>query len=179
MIRTTGLFVLWNHHIVNSIGFVLVRTLTDCTSNFLCCRFLPSRFRREIKEMKVRVERLLMEIIQSSKDGVEIGRSSSYGRGLLGMLLSEAQKKREGFSYSLPLVMDECKTFFFAGHETSALLLTWTVMLLATNPTWQERARAEVAQVCGDDPPSSEHLPKLTLVSNSTSRHDQEKAIHI
>lgn len=179
MIRTTGLFVLWNHHIVNSIGFVLFRTLTDCTSNFLCCRFLPSRFRREIKQMKVRVERLLMEIIQSSKDGVEIGRSSSYGRGLLGMLLSEAQKKREGFSYSLPLVMDECKTFFFAGHETSALLLTWTVMLLATNPTWQERARAEVAQVCGDDPPSSEHLPKLTLVSNSTSRHDQEKAIHI
>ncbi|CAL9774182.1 unnamed protein product [Musa acuminata subsp. burmannicoides] len=145
-----------------------LQSLTALSSRYLWIpgsRFLPSRFRREIKEMKVRVERLLMEIIRSSKDGVEIGRSSSYGRGLLGMLLSEAQKKREGFSYSLPLVMDECKTFFFAGHETSALLLTWTVMLLATNPTWQERARAEVAQVCGDDPPSSEHLPKLTLLT--------------
>ncbi|ONK66181.1 uncharacterized protein A4U43_C06F4960 [Asparagus officinalis] len=124
-------------------------------------RFFPSKFRGEIKSLKIEVEKLLMEIIESRKDGVEIGRSSSYGKGLLGMLLAEAQKKSEGFSYSLQLVMDECKTFFFAGHETSALLLTWTVMLLATNPSWQEKARAEVREVCGDETPMPEQISKL------------------
>lgn len=127
---------------------------------------MPSKFRGEIKSLKIEVEKLLMEIIESRKDGVEIGRSSSYGKGLLGMLLAEAQKKStEGFSYSLQLVMDECKTFFFAGHETSALLLTWTVMLLATNPSWQEKARAEVREVCGDETPLPEQISKLNWVS--------------
>ena len=113
------------------------------------------------------VERLLTEIIQSRKDCVEIGRSSSYGNDLLGMLLNEMQKKREsGFSLNLQLIMDECKTFFFAGHETTALLLTWTVMLLASNCSWQDKVRAEVGQVCHGQTPSADHLPKLTLVSN-------------
>lgn len=109
-----------------------------------------------------------MEIIESRKDGVEIGRSSGYGKGLLGMLLAETQKKSEGFNYTLQLVMDECKTFFFAGHETSALLLTWTVMLLATNPQWQEKARAELMDVRGDEPLSTDHISKLNLVSACT-----------
>ena len=112
------------------------------------------------------VERMLMEIIGSRKEGVEIGRSSGYGSDLLGMLLKEMQRKRDdGFSLDLQLVMDECKTFFFAGHDTTSLLLSWTIMLLATNPSWQHKARAEVAQVCNGRPPSVEHLPKLTLVS--------------
>ncbi|KAH7431568.1 hypothetical protein KP509_08G055600 [Ceratopteris richardii] len=45
--------------------------------------------------------------------------------------------------YSSQHLMDECKTFFFTGHETTWLLLTWTFMLLASYPSWQERAREE------------------------------------
>lgn len=116
------------------------------------------------------VDRLLLEIIQSRKDCVEIGRSSSYGDDLLGMLLNEMEKKRsDGFNINLQLVMDECKTFFFAGHETTSLLLTWTVMLLASNPSWQEKVRAEVKEVCNGETPSIDHLPKFNLVSNNLS----------
>lgn len=113
------------------------------------------------------VERLLMEIIQSRRDCVEIGRSNSYGNDLLGMLLNEMQKKRGdgSFSLNLQLIMDECKTFFFAGHETTALLLTWTIMLLSSNLSWQEKVRAEVNHICNGETPSVDHLPKLTLVS--------------
>lgn len=114
------------------------------------------------------VEKLLMEIIQSRKDCVEVGRSSSYGNDLLGMLLDEMQNKTRGgteeFSLNLQLIMDECKTFFFAGHDTTALLLTWTVMLLASNPSWQDKVRAEIKEVCNGSSLSIEHLPKLTLV---------------
>ncbi|KAM5580967.1 cytokinin hydroxylase-like [Rosa sericea] len=138
-------------------------------SKHLCVpgsRFFPSKYNREIKSLKMEVERLLMEIIQSRKDCVEIGRNNSYGNDLLGMLLNEMQKKRgNGFSFNLQLIMDECKTFFFAGHETTALLLTWTVMLLASNPSWQEKVRAEVKQVCNGETPSVDHLSKLTMLN--------------
>ncbi|KAK9034988.1 hypothetical protein V6N11_077039 [Hibiscus sabdariffa] len=139
-------------------------------SRHLCfpgSRFYPTKYNREIKSLKMEVDRLLMEIIQSRKDCFEIGRSSSYGSDLLGILLNEMEKKRSGgenFKLNLQMIMDECKTFFFAGHETTALLLTWTVMLLATNPHWQQKVRAEVKQVCNGGPPSVDQLSKLTLL---------------
>lgn len=101
---------------------------------------------------------------------MEVGRSNSFGNDLLGMLLNEMRIKRGisgGFSLNQQLIMDEIKTFFFAGHDTTALLLTWTVMLLASNPTWQDKVRTEVREVCGSNgsAPSVDQLPKLTLVS--------------
>ncbi|XP_057481178.1 cytokinin hydroxylase-like [Actinidia eriantha] len=147
----------------------ILQHLCAQASRHLCLpgsRFFPSKYNREIKSLKMEVERLLMEIIQSRKDCVEVGRSSCYGNDLLGMLLNEMQKKRgNGFSLNLQLIMDEIKTFFFAGHETTALLLTWTVMLLSSNPKWQDKVRAEVKNVCGDEAPSVDHLPKLTLLN--------------
>ncbi|KAH1215512.1 Cytokinin hydroxylase [Glycine soja] len=125
-------------------------------------RFFPSKYNREIKSMKMEVERLLMEIIESRKDCVEMGRSNSYGNDLLGILLDEI--KKEGGTLNLQLVMDECKTFFFAGHETTALLLTWTAMLLASNPHWQDKVRAEVKEVFKGEIPSVDQLSKLTLL---------------
>ncbi|MED6159518.1 hypothetical protein PIB30_043009 [Stylosanthes scabra] len=148
--------------------FHLLKVLqTRCAqaSRHLCfpgSRYFPSKYNREIKSLKMEVERLLMEIIQSRKDCVEIGRSESYGSDLLGMLLNEMEKKN---SLDLQLVMDECKTFFFAGHETTALLLTWTVMLLASNPSWQQKVRDEIKTICNDSGiPSLDQLSKLTLL---------------
>ncbi|KAL8474033.1 hypothetical protein ACS0TY_030764 [Phlomoides rotata] len=48
-------------------------------------------------------------------------------------------------------LVDECKTFFFAGHETTVLALTWTFFLLAVHPEWQEELREEIKQVVGDE----------------------------
>ncbi|KAL3527053.1 hypothetical protein ACH5RR_011709 [Cinchona calisaya] len=147
----------------------LLQQLCAQASRHLCLpgsRFFPSKYNREIKSLKMEVETLLMEIIQSRKDCVEIGRSNSYGNDLLGLLLNEMQKKKgNGFSLNLQLIMDECKTFFFAGHETTALLLTWTVMLLASNPSWQDKVRAQVKEVCGGCPPSMDQLSKLTVLN--------------
>jgi cytokinin trans-hydroxylase len=119
---------------------------------------------------------MLKESIQRSREIADEGRTptaGACGQGLLGMLLSEMEKKKSKkesgqseLGYDAQTMIDECKTFFFAGHETSALLLTWAIMLLATHPEWQDKARAEVAQVCGDAPPAADHLPKLTVVSH-------------
>ncbi|KAE9619908.1 putative cytochrome P450 [Lupinus albus] len=125
-------------------------------------RFFPSTYNKEIKSLKMEVEKLLMEIIESRRDCVEIGRSNSYGDDLLGMLLNENKKK--GSSLNLQLMMDECKTFFFAGHETTALLLTWTTMLLANNPFWQNKVRDEVQEVFNGGTPSVDQLSKLIVL---------------
>ncbi|KAJ6368362.1 hypothetical protein OIU78_000870 [Salix suchowensis] len=146
-----------------------LQSLCHQATRHLCLpgsRFFPSNYNRQIKSKKMEVDSLLLEIIQSRKDCVEIGRSSSYGDDLLGMLLNEMERKRsDGFNINLQLVMDECKTFFFAGHETTSLLLTWTVMLLASNPCWQEKVRAEVSEVCNGETPSIDHLPKFNLLN--------------
>ncbi|RRT37155.1 hypothetical protein B296_00043619 [Ensete ventricosum] len=69
-------------------------------------------------------------------------------------------------------IVEECKTFFFAGKQTTSNLLTWTTVLLAMHPEWQERARAEVLRVCGPcDVPSRDHLAKLKTVRFFLSRH--------
>ncbi|CAL4998859.1 unnamed protein product [Urochloa decumbens] len=162
-----------------------LQRLTARSSRYLWVpgsQYFPSKYRREIKRLNGELEGLLKESIERSREIADEGRtpSSACGTGLLGMLLAEMgkKKKEEGtnsgeLGYDTQTIVDECKTFFFAGHETSALLLTWAIMLLATNPSWQDKARAEVAAVCGNAPPTADHLPKLTvlqMVINETLR---------
>ncbi|MBX2853996.1 MAG: cytochrome P450 [Rhodobacteraceae bacterium] len=52
-------------------------------------------------------------------------------------------------------------TFIIAGHETTALALTWALYLMAHAPEIQERAAAEARAAIGDRPATAEHLPKL------------------
>ncbi|CAO2175328.1 unnamed protein product [Urochloa humidicola] len=166
-----------------------LQRLTARSSRYLWVpgsQYFPSKYRREIKRLNGELEQLLKESIQRSREIVDEGRTPSpaCGVGLLGMLLAEMEKNKKKatatnsgdggeLGYDTQTIVDECKTFFFAGHETSALLLTWAIMLLAINPSWQDKARAEVAAVCGASPPTADHLPKLTvlqMVINETLR---------
>jgi cytochrome P450 len=52
-------------------------------------------------------------------------------------------------------------TLFLAGHETTALTLSWTWYLLATHPEAQERLVAEVRSVVGDRLPTADDVPRL------------------
>ncbi|GFP99697.1 cytochrome p450 734a1 [Phtheirospermum japonicum] len=62
-------------------------------------------------------------------------------------------------------IVEECKTFLFAGKETTSNLLTWTAVLLAMHPQWQEQARVEVLRVCGArDTPTKDDLAKLKML---------------
>jgi cytochrome P450 len=49
-------------------------------------------------------------------------------------------------------IRDACIAVFFAGHETTACLLSWTSFVLAGNPEMQDRVRAELVQ---DGPPAA------------------------
>jgi cytochrome P450 len=60
--------------------------------------------------------------------------------------------------------MDQCKTFFFAGHETTATTLAWTLMLLAQHPEWADKARDEIRTFCGDSPLDMASIANLKVV---------------
>ena len=55
-------------------------------------------------------------------------------------------------------VVDNCKNIYIAGHETVALTTSWCLMLLAAQPEWQDRARAEVLEICKDGIPEADMI---------------------
>ncbi|KAI4353443.1 hypothetical protein L6164_002392 [Bauhinia variegata] len=87
----------------------------------------------------------------------------SYGYDLFGVMIGAA-KSNAGPKWNMKEILDECKTFFFTGHETTSNLLTWTVFLLSVHSEWQEKLREEVLQNCGMEIPNADMLSKLKLV---------------
>jgi cytochrome P450 len=79
---------------------------------------------------------------------------------LLSMLLS-ARDEETGEGLSDRELRDQILTFIVAGHETTAVALSWTIALLCRHPEVQERLRAEVADVLGGRIPAAEDLPGL------------------
>jgi cytochrome P450 len=61
-------------------------------------------------------------------------------------------------------VRNEVVTLFLAGHETTALLLTWGFTLLGRHPEIVQRLREEVASVVGDRAPSMDDCQRLTYM---------------
>ncbi|CAN1762433.1 Cytochrome P450 709B2 [Linum perenne] len=94
--------------------------------------------------------------------------STTYGDDLLGLLIGSSSYNHKGDEKKLDLneIIEECKTFFFAGHETTSNLLTWTIFLLSVHPDWQSRIREEVQTECVNGViDNADTLSKLRLVN--------------
>jgi cytochrome P450 len=79
---------------------------------------------------------------------------------LIGLLL-EAQDSETGRAMSDQDLADNLLTFITAGHETTALALTWTFYLLDLHPEIADRILAEIATVTGGEPLRPEHVEQL------------------
>jgi PHYB activation tagged suppressor 1 len=141
-------------------------------------RFLPTRKNRMWWSLDREIRRELVALIgrrsDEARQDAELNddkKGNNGFRDLLGLLInasgSEAKNKKKQSPAVITVedMLEECKTFFFAGKQTTTNLLTWATVLLAMNPDWQDRARLEALDVCGDDElPSKGHLPKLKTV---------------
>jgi cytochrome P450 len=61
---------------------------------------------------------------------------------------------------------DEVMTLLLAGHDTTALALTWAWVLLARHPDVAERLRTEIGAVLGERPPTAADAPRLSSVEH-------------
>ncbi len=58
---------------------------------------------------------------------------------------------------------DECTTFIVAGHETTAMALTWSLHLLSLHPGSERQLHDEGVRVVGDELPTFEDLSALSF----------------
>ncbi|KAM7503123.1 hypothetical protein LguiB_002027 [Lonicera macranthoides] len=130
--------------------------------------YFPTKRNKRMKEIDKEVHVSLRRIVEKKIDAMKNGETRNDD--LLGILLEsnfkEVQEQgNKSSGMSITEVMEECKVFYFAGHETASSLLVWTMILLSMHPNWQIRAREEVLQVFGNDKPDFDGLSRLKVVT--------------
>ena len=88
-------------------------------------------------------------------------RGNREARGDLLSILLEAQDADDGSRMTDRQVRDEVMTLFMAGHETTAVALSWTWYLLSQHPDVDARLADELRVVLGGRLPATADLPAL------------------
>ena len=112
---------------------------------------IPSnlKYKKSIREL----DRLIYGFIHERRA------SGERGDDLLSMLLEA--KDEAGEPMSDKQLRDEAITLFLAGHETTAIALSWTLYLLSQHPEVVERLEAELEEVLHGQPPRAEDFERL------------------
>jgi len=113
---------------------------------------IPSvkRYRRGIAKL----DAIIFGVIEKRRAGKQ-----EEGNDLLSMLLHA--KDEDGSRMSDRQVRDESLTLFLAGHETTALALSWTWLLLSQHPEVDKKLATELSDVLGDREATLADLPNL------------------
>ncbi|KAJ1284419.1 hypothetical protein BS78_03G202800 [Paspalum vaginatum] len=131
--------------------------------------YLPTRTNRRMKQIASEIEGLLKGIIAKREKALSTGTAASDD--LLGLLLESNMEHCRGdgddskAGITTDDVIGECKLFYFAGMETTSVLLTWAMVVLSMHPHWQHRARDEVLRVFANRTPDYDGLSRLRIVT--------------
>lgn len=111
------------------------------------------RSRRAVRRLDAIVHRIIAARQQSQED-----------RGDLLSMLVQARDADDGTRMTAQQLRDEVMTIFMAGHETTAVALSWTWYLLAQHPDVDARLAAELREVLADRRATVADLPRLKYV---------------
>ncbi|KAI3467212.1 hypothetical protein Pfo_023875 [Paulownia fortunei] len=107
----------------------------------------------------------ILSLVKKRTDKVMAGQADNFGSDFLGSLLKVHHDLDPKSRISVDNIVDECKVFYVAGHETTSSLLSWTVVLLAIYTDWQEKAREELLQFFGQEKPTAEGIARLKILT--------------
>jgi cytochrome P450 len=141
---------------VDAIGAATATILAHIQSRIehLLLFFLPDsvptagnrRYRRAVRRLEETVYRVI-DARQVRGGAAGPGEVDADTGDLLSMLLQA--RDDDGRPMTRVQLRDEVMTLFLAGHETTALTLSWAIFLLAQHPAAYERLLAEVDSVLG------------------------------
>ncbi|HSH12514.1 MAG TPA: cytochrome P450, partial [Desulfurivibrionaceae bacterium] len=128
--------------------------------------WLPTPANRRYARAVARLDAVVGQILAQRRQ------RPTQAEDLLGLLL-QARDEETGAGMSDRQLRDEVITFLLAGHETTAMALSWTWYLLARHPRVAERLRAELdSRLAGRAPAEADlgHLPYTRAVLQETLR---------
>jgi cytochrome P450 len=115
--------------------------------------WIPTPGNRRARAAVRGLNRVVQKIIDRRR------RENQPRQDLLSMLL--AARDEDGRGMSDEQLADEARTFLLAGHETTAISLSWSFYLLATHPQAQAKLHRELQNVLGDRLPEVSDLARL------------------
>ena len=118
--------------------------------------WVPTPTNRRFLEARAIVDEAVQAIIAERR----AAGPRADGGDLLDMLLA-AVDEDTGEGMTDRQLRDEVVTIFLAGHETTALALSWTWYLLSRHPLAERKLHAELDEVLGGRAPTLADLPAL------------------
>jgi cytochrome P450 len=115
--------------------------------------WVPTPMNRKLNTALSKIDSLIYGIIAE--------RRKNPDPNYLLTLLMQSKDEETGEFMDEKQVRDEALITFFAGHETTAQLLTWTWYMLARKFEVEEKLHAELERVLGGRTPTVEDIPNL------------------
>ena len=154
----------------HSLGFLMRYSLRKARSPLKIPESWPTPNNRRAQRETEFLDSLVYRIIAERQKEQASGAPNAHN-DLLAMLMSAMDE--DGTQMTPKQLRDETMTLFLAGHETTALTLSWTWYLLSENPEAEARLYEELRNVLGGRAPQVadlERLPYLKAVISEVLR---------
>lgn len=125
-------------------------------------KWLPIPAHLRMRQVIKTIDRIIMQIIAQRRAAL-----TDDATDLVSLLLRARDDDGNGLTDAQ--LRDEAITIFLAGHETTALALAYSVMLLAQHPEVQARAHAEIDAVLQDRPATAADFGRLPYIESIIS----------
>ncbi len=149
----------------DELSSAIIGAMQKARPSFVIFKFLRHEYGglsayARFKRAMARAEKFLYEEIDA--------RRAQQGEDVLSMLL--AARYEDGSPMSDQSIKEELMMLLQAGHETTAIMIAWTLYEIHRHPEVLERLRAEVLAAGDADPDAIARLPYLEAVCNETLR---------
>ncbi|XVF54311.1 hypothetical protein PTKIN_Ptkin05aG0171100 [Pterospermum kingtungense] len=161
--RTMGIVNSWNSKTENNDGVADIK-IDDYMRSFpgdvISRAYFGSNYSKG-EEIFLRIRNLINYILERLLYlPIKMNRETRRLEKEINTLILNVVKEREGGAYEKDLLQ-----LIIEGYETSVVTATWTLMLLALYPEWQQSFREEILEICRGQLPNADMLVKMKTVS--------------